>query len=471
MLSNLVLLIIATGVSVYAILQLGHMRKITNRITLVDNVLIDLDKEMTDALLSEVSYEKKFALVQDPALYKGFLSSKRDFEKYLNEAVVVADSAKVKDGLIRVRKLNRNYHALFKKEITSAKAARPLLDKRHTREKERIVDKAMKELADLRTLSQQSIIKKIKALDEAGIRARTVAMVLTGMALLFGTVFSFRITRSITVPLTQMKKKTQKIATGTFEPDLNISSLPEIGALAGALNTMCIKLKEVDRMKSDFYSLMSHELRTPLTSIREGTNLFLEGLGGAVTEKQRELLVIIAEESSRLLDLVNRLLELSKLEAGVLTFHLSKTELPPLIERSLREVAPLATAKKIRIESDIKEIPLISADAERILEVLRNLIGNALKFTPLGGVVRVAVFRTKGEVNVSVADMGPGIPEEEIGVIFEKFQQASSASSPRFQGTGLGLAIVRHIVEAHGGRVWVESEVGQGSTFAFALPV
>lgn len=469
---NLLVLAIATGVSVYAILELGHMRRTTHRIMQVHNVLIDLDKEMTGALLSETRCEKKFILLQDQTLYEGFLASKGEFEKYLGEAMALTDSPTVKESLGRVRELNRTYQALFEEEIAALQEDGRLPRGRYTREKERVVNAAMDELAQLRALSQQSILRKIKNLDEAGDRARTVAMVITGAALLLGIALSIGITRSITLPLSRMKKKTAEIARGVFEADLELSSPPEIGALAGALNTMCIKLKEVERMKADFYSLMSHELRTPLTSIREGTNMLLEGLGGEVTEKQGELLVIIAEESSRLIDLVSRLLELSKLEAGQLTINLSRTELSPLIARSIREMVPLAAAKNITIESDIEEIPPVNAEPERILQVLRNLLGNALKFTPSGGRVRVALCRTGDGVSVSVTDTGPGIPEEEVCLVFEKFRQASPpASSHKFQGTGLGLAIVRHIVQAHGGRVWVESEVGQGSTFTFVLPV
>lgn len=469
MLGYLTLLIMATGVGMYSILQLGEVRETTHSMILVDNALIDLHKDMTDALLSETRYEKKFAVIQDQALYEGFLASKNDFEKYLDVAMALEDSAAVKDVLMGVRNRHRAYQALFEEEVASLETGSSYPKEWYSREKERVVNETLEELANLRTLSQQSIFQKVRNLDEAGTRARTVAMVMTLTALLFGIALAFGITRSITVPLSRMKKKTGEIAEGVFVADLNLPSPPEIGALARDFNIMCAKLKEVDRMKSDFYSLMSHELRTPLTSIKAGTSLFLEGLGGEVTEKQRELLTIVAEESDRLIELVNSLLDLSKLESGVFTFEFARIDLPLLVAQSVREVMPLAEARNIMIESDIGEIPPVSVDMERILLVLRNLIGNALKFTPSGGSVRVAVRRTEEGVNVSVTDTGPGIAEEEIKVIFEKYRQANGGSR-RSQGTGLGLAIVKHIVHAHGGRVWVESEEGRGSTFTFLLP-
>jgi two-component system sensor histidine kinase GlrK len=295
-------------------------------------------------------------------------------------------------------------------------------------------------------------------------------MVLTVLSLALGIVLSIVITRSITIPLSKMQEKTKEIAQGVFEANLNLPSPPEINELAQAFNSMSTKLQEVDRMKSDFYSLMSHELRTPLTSIKEGTNLFLEGKGGEVTERQKRLLTIVSEESNRLIQLVNSLLDLSKLEAGIAAFQFLKDDLAPLITRVIREIEPLAEAKGIRIKRDIQESPRVSMDTERILQVLRNLLGNAIKFTPQGGVIEISLQAKDGVVEVSVTDAGPGIPEEQTAIIFDKFRQAVHEGSRKIQGTGLGLAIVKQIIQSHGGRVWVESAVGRGSTFRFTLP-
>jgi two-component system sensor histidine kinase GlrK len=249
-----------------------------------------------------------------------------------------------------------------------------------------------------------------------------------------------------------------------------------MGKLAGAFNSMCGQLKMVDKMKSDFFSSMSHELRTPLTSIKEGISLLQDGAGGAISDKQKRLLVILSEESKRLIELVNSVLDLSKMEAGMMTYTFEKTSLVPLIEKTMMEMGPLVEAKKITLEAKIdKELPAIKMDRERILQALRNLIGNAVKFTPEGGNVRISAKHVNGEVRVSVADTGTGISKENLATIFEKFQQAylksSDQSKGMMKGTGLGLAIVKHIVTAHGGKVWAESELGEGSSFIFILPV
>jgi two-component system sensor histidine kinase GlrK len=227
-------------------------------------------------------------------------------------------------------------------------------------------------------------------------------------------------------------------------------------------------------MKSDFFSSMSHELRNPLSTIRMGIQLLSEKSEVTFTEKQKKLLAILGEESTRVLELVNSMLDLSKMEAGMMTYHLEKNDLSPLMDQAIKEMEPLAEAKKISLSGErMGGLPMLKMDSERILQALRNLIGNAVKFTPAGGRVTLSARPTDGGVrgvSVSVADTGPGIPAESLSSIFDKYQQVIPNGSHPVKGTGLGLALVKEIITSHGGKVWAESKTGQGSTFIFILP-
>jgi two-component system sensor histidine kinase GlrK len=326
-------------------------------------------------------------------------------------------------------------------------------------------------LEQLRVDQQQAAYAKVEQLAQVSDRARQISLVITVGCLLAIVLMSWLITRSVTRPIAALKSRTKEIAAGRFEGCVEVGSPPEIAELAAAFNLMCDRLKELDRMKSDFYAAMSHELRTPLTSIKEGTGLLLDGVGGETTEKQRKLLAILAEESNRLIGVVNSLLDLSKIEAGMMTYRFEPAHVDPLIRQAIAEITPLAEAKQIRLESALEaSLPTARLDRERILQVLRNLVGNAVKFTPKGGYVRVAARRANGKLEVSVKDSGPGIPAEHLTTIFDKFRQGNHNGGPGRQGTGLGLAIAKNVIASQGGKIWAQSELGQGSTFIFSLP-
>jgi two-component system sensor histidine kinase GlrK len=294
---------------------------------------------------------------------------------------------------------------------------------------------------------------------------------MTGAFLIFGIVISFMINRSITQPLSILEKKTKDIGKGNFKEDLTISSPPELAELAGAFNLMCNKLSELDKMKSDFFSSVTHELRTPLSTIKMGIVLLKEGIEGPLTEGQRGLLKVLEKETLLLIGQVNSLLDLSKMEAGMMRFQLEPKNIGPLIDQTIEEMGPLVEAKKINLEVLVTGgLPALKMDSERILQALRNIIGNAIKFTPEKGRVRVSARRSDHGVEVSVADTGPGIPAGDLITIFEKFQQATTEGSYPIKGTGLGLAIAKQIINLHGGKIWAESELGRGSTFIFVLP-
>jgi two-component system sensor histidine kinase GlrK len=465
----LLIFILAVTVTIYSIAQLRQLENVTHSILAVDHRLIDYEQKISDVLLSMMRYERKFVIIKDEGLYNQFSIAKKDFNKHLNDAILVAETDEVRELLKSINIYHQEYQAIFRDELKYLRSGQQYPEDNYRQEKEAAVNEIMETLKELRTKSQQNTYKKVQKLGEAEVNASKVAIVLGLISLILGIVISIFITINITKPLSIIKHRTADIAKGDFGDDLNLSSPPEIKELANAFNMMCSKLKEIEKLKSDFFSLMSHELRTPLTTIKEGTNLYLEGLKDEeTTEKQRKLLTIINEECIRMITMVNSLLDLSKMEAGMMVFNVTRANLVVLINKVTREIEPLAETGNVVIETEIQEgLPHIKIDCDRILQVLRNLIGNAVKFTPEGGRVRINALNSDQKVKVSITDTGSGISKENLVSIFEKYHQESSN---KIKGTGLGLSIVKHIIDAHGGKVWVESTSENGSTFSFVLP-
>jgi two-component system sensor histidine kinase GlrK len=197
-----------------------------------------------------------------------------------------------------------------------------------------------------------------------------------------------------------------------------------------------------------------------------------EGVFSRVPEKQEELFTVIKAECDRLISSVNRILDFSRMEAGKMFFSFQKASLRPIIEKSVFKLSPLTKNKKMDIALEIREdLPPLLLDIERIEEVFQNLLGNALKYTQEGGKIDVSARNNpeNDTVEVSVSDTGRGIPEDGLTEVFDKFKRVDDRRGA-VMGTGLGLAIVRHIINAHGGHIWVKSKVGEGSTFTFSLP-
>ena len=236
------------------------------------------------------------------------------------------------------------------------------------------------------------------------------------------------------------------------------------------LTALNVELQRANQHKAEFLANMSHELRTPLNSILGFSQLLLEGDGGVLTGDQRQDVDIIAQNGQHLLALINDLLDISKLEAGKAQLHRGEVEVEPLISECVESVRSLAKTKKLDLSANVSaEVGRVFADGPKLKQVLLNLLGNAIKFTETGS-VRITAERQGAELRVSVRDTGIGVPVEDAERIFDSFQQGKSGISGKYQGTGLGLAICRHLVEMHGGRIWVKSTAGQGSTFTFTIP-
>jgi signal transduction histidine kinase len=231
------------------------------------------------------------------------------------------------------------------------------------------------------------------------------------------------------------------------------------------------QLEIASKHKSQFLANMSHELRTPLNAILGYAELIMDDIYGEVPEKIRDVLERVQKSGQHLLSLINAVLDLSKIEAGQLTLSISEYSIQEAVYTAMTSVESLAAEKQLKLAVELSpNLPIARGDERRIVQVVLNLVGNAIKFTEAGE-VKVRVTAADGTFIVAVSDTGPGISDEDQGKIFEEFQQADSSSTKQKGGTGLGLSIAKRIIEMHGGRIWVESSLGKGSTFCFTLPV
>jgi signal transduction histidine kinase len=231
------------------------------------------------------------------------------------------------------------------------------------------------------------------------------------------------------------------------------------------------RLRQLDRMKDDFVASVSHELRTPLTSINGYVELLLEGEAGQISEEQASFLGVIRRNGERLLRVVGDLLFAAELDARTVELKRARVDLGALVVHAREVARPLADERQIELDLRVEPVSPIEGDPGRLGQAIDNLLSNALKFTPPGGRVALRVFETAAAAHVEVSDTGMGISTEDQAQLFERFFRTSEATSNAIQGTGLGLAIVAAIVEAHGGSIAVESEIGFGTTFRIVLPL
>jgi signal transduction histidine kinase len=293
------------------------------------------------------------------------------------------------------------------------------------------------------------------------------------LALLLGFVLSL----SVIGPIQNIDTRLAAIASGDFSGRVEVDNRDELGALGANVNRMNDELRRLyneleaaSQHKSEFLANMSHELRTPLNAIIGFSQVLRDEMVGSVNSKQAEYLDDIISSGQHLLSLINDVLDLSKVEAGQVELEVHPFSLREALERGVVMVRERATEDGVRVAFVADpEVDVVAGDERRIKQVIFNLLSNAVKFTPAGGEIDVSATRANGEVRVSVADTGPGIAPEDQERIFEEFQQSETGVGLR-EGTGLGLALSKRYVELHGGRIWVESELGRGSTFTFALP-
>jgi signal transduction histidine kinase len=355
------------------------------------------------------------------------------------------------------------------------------------------------------SMSLNQLDRQKKVVLKAGI---LITILIMGL----GVIFAFAFTRFMIKPIKAMTNTATKITKGDLNLRVDQYTNDEIGVFCECFNQMvdslekrnheisqlnqsleekiagrtqeleranrCLKeqnmkLKENDRLKSEFMANMSHELRTPLNSIIGFSRVILKGIDGPVTELQQADLAAIHNSGKHLLILINDVLDLAKIESGKLELQLEELDIEEMVSGVLNTCKALIKNKKVRLVEEVAaDLPYIYADKTRIRQILLNILSNAIKFTYEGSItLKIKKIAKENKILISVADTGIGIKNEDIPRVFDKFQQVDGSSTRREGGTGLGMAITKEFVKIHGGKIWLESSFGLGTTFFVELPV
>ena len=424
------------------------------------NTNYDIDKSaqrMIQQLLSLEENRKRFEILQKDSYMESFLSDMQDFGKTLN-------------SVLERHPEYREPWAELTKEYTIVLSRNP------DDEAKILPDKTISRWLDILAETRQSNQEEMEAsLNELAVRSREAER-LGFMGLLasitLGVLGSVFIAYRLNLSLSEIRRGIRELGRGEPSAPVRVTSKDELGDLAQAFNGMTARLREEESMRQDFIAMLSHEIRTPLTSIRESVDLVADGVFGDVNEKQLQFLDISRQEALRLTQLLERLMKVSSLESQRLRLATQPLDASALARTAVDRLRSTAMAKNIALKTELPEgFVFVEADLEHIGQVLANLVGNAIKFSPPDSVVRVSVTPepTGESVIFCVVDEGPGIaPEEQERIFLKYYREASVRGS--VDGLGLGLPIAKGIVEAHGGAMWVNSAVGCGASFCFSLP-
>ena len=289
---------------------------------------------------------------------------------------------------------------------------------------------------------------------------------------------SFIILNSILKPIAQLHKATEELEKRNFDVKVDIKTNDELEQLGKAFNKTAEalgkveeELKQIDKTKTEFLSITSHELRSPMTPMKAQLQMLLEDYFGKLNDKQKESLDIVLRNTNRLDNLIKDLLEISRIGAGRLRFNFMKTSLNSYIDTTINEMKGFMPEKKIKLEQKTEKLPVIEVDPDRVMQILRNLLNNAIKFSKDNGKIEISAQKKGNFILFSIKDYGEGIADNKKERIFEPFFQGEGMYQRKFGGTGLGLTICKGIVESQKGKIWFESKKGIGTTFYFTIPL
>jgi len=460
------LIFIFYGTLVILYIDVNQMMRLSDNIINRYQKVSSFSKKMIENLLSMEENEKKYILLKKKDYLDFFVDAREAFEYNLNQ-VMQLESPEYQ--------LPDTWRDLFDsyQDFSAGKGDRSTYESSDTLWiAEQEIDAWIKKLRRARLENEQNIILANIELNQWGQSAVKYGVAGLGISIFIGLIWILVIARTMVRPLRALGKGIRSITKERFSQPIDIRSNDEFGELAAAFNEMAKRLKEEELMRAEFITTLSHEIRTPLTSIRESVNLIVEKVMGPTNRQQTKFLKIASSEIGRICELLNHLMHVSRLEESV--FKVEPVPADPLVFviKSIDHLNPNAKGKGIHIDLKIPpSIPEIIGDTRHLQQVMLNLLGNAIKFSRTGSKIEVIVTHDdkRDVVQYAVSDNGDGIRPSEQTLIFDKYYRGREVRE-HMDGVGLGLNISRQIVEAHQGKIWVESEVGRGSTFFFTLP-
>ena len=467
-LASSLVIVVLLGVGALSLRAVGRLVSVNAEITTRSVPAVRRAAAAHDAMASLARLEARFLLLGDPAFAALWVEratrTRDDLDRlgsYLTTSREVDLLASVQMGFEQYRAVVAQEQALILRGERQQAQALGESTARALRERVEADLDALSEATHAAALAAQADAGRLEARTWAGVLAALFAAL--ALALIGTAIISFRLTRS----LRKLSSATAALAAGSFREPIAVHGHDEIADVARAFNAMAQRLRELDELKQAFLATVSHELRSPLTSMREAALLLRDRVGGELNERQGRLVAIIAASCERLLRLVNQILDLSRLRAGVLILDHGRVDLDRVVARALDELRAQAEEAGLALAVERQGTDfVVEGDEDRLVQVVVNLVANAVRFTMRGGRVTVRVIDSGAEVEVHVEDTGVGIPASALPHIFDAWQQAHQQRG----GTGLGLAIVRGIVQGHGGRVTVESHEGKGTRFTVLLP-
>ncbi len=463
----------------YTIGVTWYSKNVTAMIVEKDFRARNIERSLFDLLLSMDRNRKKYVLLEKVE-YKTLYE--RDAEKFKEELANLKTLNQTEEESRAWEELKKRFESYLQKD--------PLSAHRERASPEGLSGLPLEEINRLLRLNQDRIDLRIAAMSRLEGKTFQVGLFWAVLSLLVAFVSSVLLIRSITKPIKLLQNGTREIAEGRFSHRVDLERQDELGELADAFNQMALQLKKLDDMKNEFMAMVSHELRTPLTSMKEAVELLQEETVGPLNEKQKNLLRINASGMQKLGIFVDDILNLTRMEGGLAPLYSTWFDFEVLLEEKLNTFRLLADKKQIQLSSVYHPdpFPRVFGDVERLKQVLANLLNNAILFTPSGGDVTVEAETVSSKslpadireslrketaktwLRVKVSDTGEGIPKEEAKRVFDKFYQIKNSSGFKQMGCGLGLTIAKHIVEAHGGTIWVEISPQPGATMTFVVP-